>query len=122
MEREDYPNKLEIIAAIFGQRMRLYSLIEDIFRVYNRSAVDAHFGMTLGIRDALAANFEVKIIKTRSDFVVGGIQAFPNTTEYDMKRYEELLRIFFIDIDSDVYQHWTALIINNDGHRQELVS
>ena len=57
MEREDYPNKLEIIAAIFGQRMRLYSLIEDRFIVYNRSAVDAHFGMTLGIRDARAANF-----------------------------------------------------------------
>ena len=30
--------------------------------------------------------------------------------------------MIFIDIDWDVYQHWTALLINNDNHRQELVS
>ena len=78
--------------------------------------------MTLENRDAQVANFEVKIIKTGSDFVVEGLQAFPNTTEYDMKKYKELLRIIFIDIDWDAYQHWTALLINNDDHRRELVS
>ena len=51
-----------------------------------------------------------------------GLQAFPNTTEYDMKKYKELLRIIFIDIDQDMYQHWTAIFINNYNHRQELVS
>ena len=47
-----------------------------------------------------------------------GLQAFPNTTEYDMKKYKELLRIIFIDIDWDAYQHWTALLIKNDDKRQ----
>ena len=39
-----------------------------------------------------------------------------------MKQYEEQKIIIFIDIDQDVYQKWTALLINNDDHRQKLVS
>ena len=39
-----------------------------------------------------------------------------------MKKYEELLRMIFIEIDQDIYQHWTALLINNDNHIQEMVS
>ena len=86
------------------------------------SDIDSYVGMTLENRDARVSNFEVKMIKTGSDFFVKGLQEFSNTTENDMKQYEEQKIIIFIDIDQDVYQKWTALLINNDDHRQKLVS
>ena len=90
--------------------------------VYNKSAVDSYFGTALENIYAWVSNFEVKIIKTGSDFFVEVLQALSNTTEYDMKKYEELIRMIFIGIDQDMYQNWTAIFINNYNYRQEMVS
>ena len=45
--------------------MRIYYLIADRVRVYNRSDVDSYFGMTLENGYSRVANFELKIIKAR---------------------------------------------------------
>ena len=57
VEREYYSKKLEMIASIFIQWTSIYYLIADRFIVYNRSAVDSYFRMTLKNIDDRAANF-----------------------------------------------------------------
>ena len=84
-------------------------MIEDRVRVYNSSDVHLFFGMELENSDARVANFQVKIFKTGLNVFVEGLQEFPNTTEYDIKQYEELLIMFlliFIGKCINIGQHY----------------